>query len=87
MPLLAQAAADAQVSRVAAAIQQVVRGLAVAPETVVLSGHGEFLARDAVELSQINGRLVSMAQELGSSVSRSAPAHALAVLARELTAK
>src|SRR5205085_6364592 len=41
---LAQAAADAQVSRLAAAIQQVAQGLPAGPETVVLSGHGEFMA-------------------------------------------
>jgi (4-(4-[2-(gamma-L-glutamylamino)ethyl]phenoxymethyl)furan-2-yl)methanamine synthase len=83
---LAQAAAEAQLSRLAAAIGQVARGLPAAPQAVILSGHGEFVARDAVERSQLAGRIVSLSKELGSSVSRSAPAHALAVLARELAA-
>jgi uncharacterized hydantoinase/oxoprolinase family protein len=82
---LAQAAADAQVSRLAAAAQQVSQGLPTAPQTVVLSGHGEFLARAALEKLQFSGRVVSLTKELGSAVSRSAPAHALAVLAREVT--
>jgi len=85
--VLAQSAADAQVSRLAAAIGQVAGRLPATPQTVILSGHGEFLARDALEVSQIAATTISLAKELGSSVSRCAPAHALAVLAREITGK
>jgi len=84
---LAQSAADAQVSRLAGAIQQVAQALPTPPESIIVSGHGEFLAREALDLSQISSRIVSLAKELGSSVSRSASAHALAVIARELAAK
>jgi (4-(4-[2-(gamma-L-glutamylamino)ethyl]phenoxymethyl)furan-2-yl)methanamine synthase len=84
---LAQAAAEAQIARLAAAIQQVAQRLPAVPGTVVLSGHGEFLAHEALERSQISGQIVSLTKELGSAASRSAPAHALAVLACELTAQ
>jgi probable H4MPT-linked C1 transfer pathway protein len=83
---LAQAAAEAQNSLLAAAIQQVSQGLPSPPATVVLSGHGEFLAHEALARSQIDGKIVSLTNELGLAASRSAPAHALAVLAREMTA-
>jgi probable H4MPT-linked C1 transfer pathway protein len=84
---LAKAAADAQVTLLAAAIQQVAQALPARPETIILSGHGEFLAGDALERAQLTGRIVSLAKELGSAISRSAPAHALAVLACESTAQ
>jgi (4-(4-[2-(gamma-L-glutamylamino)ethyl]phenoxymethyl)furan-2-yl)methanamine synthase len=84
---LAQSAADAQVSRLAAAVRQVCGTLPRPPEKIVLSGHGEFLALEAMEFSQITAPVVSLATELGQSVSRSGPAHALAVLARESTSK
>jgi (4-(4-[2-(gamma-L-glutamylamino)ethyl]phenoxymethyl)furan-2-yl)methanamine synthase len=83
---LAQAAADAQASRLADALEQVKSRLSAPPSRVVLAGHGEFLARDALKLLSIDAPLVSLTQELGPAISRSAPAHALAVLAREMTA-
>jgi len=82
---LAQAAADAQVCGLAAAIGKVSQGLPTAAQTMVLSGHGEFVARAALEKSQFGGRVISLTKELGSAISRSAPAHALAVLANEST--
>ena len=84
--VVAQATADAQASRLAAAIEQVKARLPAPLERIVLSGHGEFLARDALELLSIRVPVISLTQELGPAISRSAPAHALAVLARELTA-
>jgi probable H4MPT-linked C1 transfer pathway protein len=84
---MAQSAADAQVSRLAAAIRQVSETLPAAPVKLLLSGHGEFLAREALDFAQIGAPQVSLAKELGSAISRSGPAHALAVMARETTAK
>jgi (4-(4-[2-(gamma-L-glutamylamino)ethyl]phenoxymethyl)furan-2-yl)methanamine synthase len=84
---LAQSAADAQASRLAAAIRKVCGTLAGPPQMVVLSGHGEFLAQEALRLSQVTAPTKSLATELGLMVSRCAPAHALAVLARESTGK
>jgi probable H4MPT-linked C1 transfer pathway protein len=83
---LAHRAAQAQTELLAAAVELVLQELSAAPTTVVLSGHGEFLARGVLESLRIDAPVVSLAAELGQTVSRSAPAHALAVLAREITA-
>jgi uncharacterized hydantoinase/oxoprolinase family protein len=82
---IAQAAADAQASRLAAAIGQVKGAMSRPPERVVLSGHGEFLARDAMDVLQFKPQIVSLIQELGPAIARSGPAHALATIAREVT--
>jgi probable H4MPT-linked C1 transfer pathway protein len=84
---LAQSAADAQVSRLAAAIRQVGATLPGPLKKIILSGHGEFLACEALEFAQITVPSVSLSKELGQAVSRSGPAHALAVLAHESTGK
>jgi uncharacterized hydantoinase/oxoprolinase family protein len=52
-------------------------------EAVVLSGRGEFLARRLIERLRLKCPVISLSTELGPSISRCAPAHALAVLARE----
>ncbi|HTN76625.1 MAG TPA: hydantoinase/oxoprolinase family protein [Pirellulaceae bacterium] len=80
---MAEAIAATQTKLIASAIQTVCDRLPSKPATVVLSGHGEFLARRALEELQLSPTLVSLARELRAGVSRSAPAHALAVLARE----
>jgi len=82
---IAECAADAQVSRLAAAIQQVSKTLPMPPQIAIISGQGEFLVREAIDFLQINCPVVSLGNELGGPVSRCAPAHALAVLAREMT--
>jgi probable H4MPT-linked C1 transfer pathway protein len=84
---IAESAADAQVSRLAAAIQQVSGALQMPPQIVIISGQGEFLAREAIEFLQMTCPVVSLGNELGGPVSRCAPAHALAVLAREIAGK
>ena len=55
------------------------------PEVVVISGQGEFLARELLkcEFVQFDGNPVSLNERLGPDVSRCASAHALAVLASE----
>jgi (4-(4-[2-(gamma-L-glutamylamino)ethyl]phenoxymethyl)furan-2-yl)methanamine synthase len=82
---LAQAAAHSQTTLLAAAIQCICGALPAPPQKIVLSGHGEFLARRALQESQFQSPVTSLATELGPVVSRCAPAHALAVLAREMT--
>ena len=82
---IAESAADAQVSRLAAAIRQVSGVLPTPPQVAIVSGQGEFLAREAIEFLQMTCPVVSLGKELGGAVSRCAPAHALAVLAREIT--
>jgi len=81
--LLAQSAADTQAARVASAIEGVVSRLPGPPTACILSGHGEFLARRALDELLISPRIVSLHDELGAKVSRCAPCHALAILARE----
>jgi probable H4MPT-linked C1 transfer pathway protein len=82
--IMAEALAAVQTERIAAAMRKVAASLGAAPEAIILSGHGEFLARRALEAAQFaTPNLVSLARELGTAASRSAPAHALAVLARE----
>ena len=53
------------------------------PSTAVGSGEGDFLARRAVERALPGTRIISLGGILGVSVSRVAPAHALASIARE----
>ena len=81
--VLAGAIADAQVELVAAGIQQVVRRLPDVPQTVIYSGHGDFLAKRSVERAGIAGAKVALTRKMGVLGSRCATAYALAVLARE----
>ena len=80
---MAEALADAQVKKIAAIITQLVARLPQPPHTVVVSGQGDFLARRVLEKAKIKANLVALARELGPELSQCAPAHALAVLARE----
>ena len=80
---MAEVASAAQVRLLSKAVQQVTGRLPEPPQTIILSGHGEFLAKKVVKASKIDGKTVSLEQELGTRVSRCAPAHGLAVLARE----
>ena len=82
---LAESVADAQVSRLAAAIDKVQKTMPQPPATIVLCGHGEFLAREALDVLHVAAPTVSLSKLLGSTVSRCAPAHALAILAGEIT--
>ena len=74
---------DAQLKLLREGIEQVLGRMEIKPRTIVLSGHGEFLARRLIEQEGIDAKLVSLSEELGPALSRCAPAHALAVLARE----
>jgi hypothetical protein len=48
-----------------------------------VAGEGEFLARRVVKKTFSEIKVISLARKLGAASSRCAPAHALAVLARE----
>jgi probable H4MPT-linked C1 transfer pathway protein len=85
--ILAQSVADAQAELVAGGIRKVIEGLPAAPQKLILSGHGEFLARSALARLGLTLPTVVLAKELGIAVSRCAPAHAVAVLAAELSGK
>lgn len=80
---MAQAVADAQRRLLATSIEQVAGDLPGPPGTVVLAGQGEYLALQALDDLDLEVEVVSLARELGPAVSRAAPAHAVAVLARE----
>ena len=74
--------AEAQARQVARAIDRVARRCGGRPEAVVFSGHGEPLARMALDRLGWSLAAVSLPAFVGAAVSRSAPAHALALIAR-----
>ncbi|MDH3719174.1 MAG: H4MPT-linked C1 transfer pathway protein, partial [Planctomycetota bacterium] len=55
------------------------------PQRIVISGQGEFLARQVAQQAFPDAAIVSLNNRLGAAVSVCAPAHAVAVLARERT--
>ena len=79
----ATAIARAQLAKIAIAAQGVLRRLPAPPGAVVISGQGEFLARQLLDRMQLAAAVVSLGASLGPQLSRAATAHALAVLARE----
>jgi probable H4MPT-linked C1 transfer pathway protein len=81
---ISQSAAEAQAEFLASAIERVVERLPSPPASIVLSGHGEFLARAALDQLGIQASLLSLAQQLGAGISRCATAHALGVIAQEM---
>jgi probable H4MPT-linked C1 transfer pathway protein len=79
----AAAIRDAQLALVSAAVAQVVAKMGETPKTIICSGQGEFLLRALIKRFNWPAQVVSLTDYLGPEVSRCAPAHALAVLARE----
>jgi uncharacterized hydantoinase/oxoprolinase family protein len=80
---MAGALAEFQLRKIAAIATQIVARLQQPPQTVVISGQGEFLARKVLDEAKLKASVVSLSRELGLELSQCAPAHALAVLARE----
>jgi probable H4MPT-linked C1 transfer pathway protein len=83
--VLAQAVCEAQHYRLLAAARRVIDEMPSRPETYIVSGQGEFLARQTAESLGEPSSIVQMSKDLNYQVSRCATAHALAVLAREAT--
>jgi probable H4MPT-linked C1 transfer pathway protein len=81
--IMAEALAQAQLRKLSAIATQLIARLLQPPHTVVISGRGEFLARRMLDKLKLKANVVSLTRELGPELSRCAPAHALAVLARE----
>jgi len=82
----AQAVQESQVRALRSALLQVMSRMSSIPERIILCGHGEFLARQLFvnrEPGALNPEIISLSQALGPQIGRSAPAHALAVLANE----
>ncbi len=85
---MAEAIYESQVERVRQAMTLVARALnGRTIESIILSGHGDFLIEDALEKSQWKLRRVRLSEKLGPIMSRCAPAHAVAVLAQEAFSK
>lgn len=72
-----------QTQLIATAIQQVASRQSNEIQTVVISGHGSFLAQHALNKIDFVQKVVLLENLLGQELSRCAPAHGLAVLARE----
>lgn len=79
----ASAVRDAQLAMLENAVRNVSARLGQQPQTLILSGQGEFLLRQLAARLSWRCEVLSLTNELGADVSRCAPAHALAVLARE----
>jgi hypothetical protein len=75
---------EVQIDTIASALKEVSVGVGRPIRTAVLSGGGEFLALEIVRRVLPSVRGISLARELDSEVSRSAPAYAVALLAEEL---
>lgn len=81
--VMAEAAAGAQIDLVARSMRKVIAQMPSPPELYLISGHGEFLARRAIQKLGRPARQISLVERLGEARSRCATAYALAVLARE----
>ncbi|MEX0713337.1 MAG: hydantoinase/oxoprolinase family protein [Pirellulales bacterium] len=75
--------AEDQLEGLCEAAGRLVRRMGSPPGTMIVCGQGEFLGRRLVERLGIVSSVVSLHETLGPILSRCAPAHALAVLARE----
>lgn len=82
---LAEFFAAAQLNTIRASIDGVLGRLKTVPGTVVVSGSGEFLAREVVAAHRelAAQRLISLSETLSSPIADAACAHAVAVLASE----
>ncbi len=74
--------AETQARTVARAVDRVARSCGWRPREIIISGHGERLA--LLALARLGWSVVtrSLPETLGAGVSRAAPAHALALIAR-----
>lgn len=80
---VARAVREAQETRLKQALQHLLDRLGTLPETVVISGEGEFLARRIASAVPGSPRVVSLRDQFSQAVSQAACAFALAVLAEE----
>jgi hypothetical protein len=79
----AEAVREAQLAQLRHAVKQVASDMNELPTCFVVSGVGEFLALRLVKQTWDINQVISLTAELGAAASACAPAHALAVLARE----
>ncbi|MFT7641441.1 MAG: putative H4MPT-linked C1 transfer pathway protein [Pirellulaceae bacterium] len=77
---IATAAAHAQAKHLKRQIGIVADSMSEVPETIVVSGHGDFLAIDALKALEYTGKVILLSREAGAIASRCATAYALAML-------
>ena len=80
---MAQSLADRQTEMLTESMERVLQRAGQTPQSIVICGLGEFLARQAIEQFGLKAIVISLREQLGKSISRCATAHALAVLAQE----
>jgi probable H4MPT-linked C1 transfer pathway protein len=80
---MSEAVLEKQLARITTSLKHVLHRMPERPDTIVLSGRGEFLARKVIQSLGLLPEMVSLSKELGTELSRCAAAHALAVLATE----
>lgn len=83
--VMAQQVAAAQSEKIEKSLRRILARLGGPPAVAILAGHGDFLTKHMLKRIGFNGKLISLSKEFGPFVSRSATAHALAVLVREAT--
>lgn len=81
--VMAEHVAAEQQAKIVSALHKVVGAMPIRPKTVILSGQAEILALAAVNAAELDVQAISLKSKIGAGLSRVAPAHALAVLARE----
>jgi len=79
----AESVADAFTQAILHSVQQVTSSHSFEPALAILSGHGAFAAKTTLDRAGMPWKQLNLASEIGPAASRCAPAHALAVLARE----
>jgi probable H4MPT-linked C1 transfer pathway protein len=80
---MSEAVLEKQLARITTSLKHVLHRMPERPDTIVLSGRGEFLAQKVIQSLGLLPEMVSLSKELGTELSRCAAAHALAVLATE----
>jgi probable H4MPT-linked C1 transfer pathway protein len=72
-----------QLESLAESVRRVTANWNEPPQTVILSGEGEFLARRLLTYLGWSSNLISLKDQIGEACSQCAPAHAVATLAAE----
>jgi len=78
---IAESLADAQRNTLIDVASQVIERMAKRPQVAVVSGQGEFLAREVAQAVAPEAEILSLTERLGPVASRAAAAHALALIA------
>ncbi len=81
---IAEAVYSAQLQMVSEAMKKVaVRLKKSKPERILISGHGDFLVADALDLLKWKMDTIPLSRRISDKIARCAPSHAVAILASE----